>query len=96
MATRVVEKTVEKSQSAMDAPWDVIVHNDPVNLMSYVTLIFQRVFGYSKEKAKDHMLEVHHKGKSLLWSGTRERAELYVQQLHSHLLLATMERQPRS
>ena len=70
----------------------MVVHNDPVNLMSYVTMVFQRVFGYPRDKAERHMLEVHHKGRSILWSGMRERAELYVQQLHGYLLLATIEK----
>jgi ATP-dependent Clp protease adaptor protein ClpS len=73
-------------------PWNVVVHNDPVNLMSYVTMVFQRVFGYPRERAEKHMLEVHHNGRSILWSGLRERAELYVQQLHGYLLLATIEK----
>ena len=60
--------------------------------MSYVTMVFQRVFGYPRDKAKKHMLEVHQKGRSILWSGMRERAELYVQQLHGYLLLATIEK----
>ncbi len=72
-------------------PWNVVVHNDPVNLMSYVTMIFQRVFGYSPERATRHMLEVHHQGRSILWTGERERAEGYVEQLHGYLLLATLE-----
>ena len=76
----------------LDLPWQVIVHNDPVNLMSYVTMVFQKVFGFTKEKAEKHMLEVHQLGRSILWSGMRERAELYVQQLHGYLLLATLER----
>jgi len=89
-----VEPTIEKqtrSEEDLDVPWQVVVHNDPVNLMSYVTMVFQRVFGYPREKAERHMLEVHHKGRSVLWSGMRERAELYVQQLHGYLLLATLE-----
>ncbi|PYK86883.1 MAG: ATP-dependent Clp protease adapter ClpS [Verrucomicrobia bacterium] len=81
-----------RSEEDLDLPWQVIVHNDPVNLMSYVTMVFQRVFGYPREKAERHMLEVHHKGRSILWSGMRERAELYVQQLHGYLLLATLEK----
>lgn len=85
-------ETATATQTALDVPWNVVVHNDPVNLMSYVTLVFRRVFGLSKEKAEEHMLEVHQKGRSILWSGGRERAELYVQQLHGYLLLATMER----
>ncbi|MDX2081606.1 MAG: ATP-dependent Clp protease adapter ClpS [Terrimicrobiaceae bacterium] len=76
----------------LDAPWNVVVHNDPVNLMSYVTLVFRRIFGYSKERAERHMLEVHHRGRSIVWTGSREKAEFYVEQLHSHLLLATLEK----
>lgn len=81
-----------RDETALDQPWNVVVHNDPVNLMVYVTMVFRKVFGFSREKAESHMLEVHHKGRSIVWSGARERAELYVQQLHSHLLLATIER----
>ena len=85
-------QTKTKTEVAIDTPWNVVVHNDPVNLMSYVTMVFRRVFGFSKEKAEQHMVEVHQKGRSVVWSGGRERAELYVQQLHGYLLLATMER----
>jgi len=85
-------QTETKAEVALDVPWNVVVHNDPVNLMSYVTMVFRRVFGFSKEKAELHMMEVHQKGRSVVWSGRRERAELYVQQLHGYLLLATMER----
>jgi ATP-dependent Clp protease adaptor protein ClpS len=81
-----------RSKEDLDLPWHVVVHNDPVNLMSYVTMVFQRVFGYPREKAERHMLEVHHEGRSVLWTGMRERAELYVQQLHGYLLLATLEK----
>jgi ATP-dependent Clp protease adaptor protein ClpS len=93
--TTVEKPTIEKetkSEDELDLPWQVVVHNDPVNLMTYVTMVFQRVFGYPREKAERHMLEVHHKGRSILWSGLRERAELYVQQLHGYLLLATLEK----
>lgn len=84
--------TATKDATAVDLPWNVIVHNDPINLMSYVTMVFQKVFGYPKEKAEAHMLEVHEKGRSIVWSGAREHAEHYVQTLHGYLLLATMER----
>jgi ATP-dependent Clp protease adaptor protein ClpS len=80
------------SADELDVPWQVVVHNDPVNLMTYVTMVFQKVFGFTRERAEKHMLEVHHQGRSILWSGVRERAELYVQQLHGYLLLATIER----
>ncbi|MGB9157315.1 MAG: ATP-dependent Clp protease adapter ClpS [Chthoniobacterales bacterium] len=87
--------TIEKQEATseeIEMPWNVVVHNDPINLMSYVTMVFQRVFGYPRERAEKHMLEVHHNGRSILWSGMRERAELYVQQLHGYLLLATVEK----
>ena len=74
-----------------DRPWLVIVWNDPVNLMSYVTFVFQKLFGYSKEKATKLMLDVHHKGRAVVSSGPRERAELDVNRLHQHGLWATME-----
>jgi ATP-dependent Clp protease adaptor protein ClpS len=95
MPSSVGAPTIEKetdTEEALDLPWQVVVHNDPVNLMSYVTMVFQRVFGYPRDKAEKHMLEVHHKGRSILWSGMREPAELYVQQLHGYLLLATLEK----
>ena len=81
-----------RTAEEIDLPWQVVVHNDPVNLMTYVTMVFQKVFGLPREKAEQHMLEVHQQGRSVLWSGVRERAELYVQQLHGYLLLATLER----
>lgn len=86
--------TVDDTRSAADlaVPWNIIVHNDPINLMSYVTMVFQRVFGYPRTRAQQLMLEVHTRGRSLVWSGAREQAELYVQQLHSYQLLATLER----
>lgn len=80
------------TETSTEAPWNVVVHNDPVNLMSYVTLIFRRVFGYSREKAEKHMMEVHRLGRSIVWTGEREKAEFYVQQLHAYLLLATLEK----
>ena len=95
MRAALADPTIEKeteTEEAIDLPWQVVVHNDPVNLMTYVTMVFQRVFGYPREKAERHMLEVHQKGRSILWSGVRERAELYVQQLHGYLLLATLEK----
>ncbi len=74
-----------------DRPWVVIVWNDPVNLMSYVTFVLQKLFGYSKDKATKLMLDVHHKGKAVVSSGPRDKAELDVFHLHEHGLWATME-----
>ena len=74
-----------------DRPWIVIVWNDPINLMSYVTFVFQKLFGYSLEKATALMLDVHHKGRAVVSSGPREKAELDVFRLHEHGLWATMQ-----
>lgn len=92
MTTSPTPSLLPETEEEIDRPWQVVVHNDPVNLMSYVTMVFQKVFGYSKERAERHMLEVHQQGRSIVWSGVREQAELYVQQLHGYLLLATLER----
>ncbi|MFM9084953.1 MAG: ATP-dependent Clp protease adapter ClpS [Acidimicrobiia bacterium] len=75
-----------------DRPWMVIVWNDPINLMSYVTFVFQKLFGYSLEKATELMMDVHHKGRAVVSHGTRERAEWDVYRLHDHGLWATMDR----
>ena len=72
-------------------PWQVMILNDPVNLMSFVTLILRRIFGYSEEKATELMLKVHYEGSAIVWTGDREMAELYVQQLQTHQLYAVME-----
>ena len=74
-----------------DRPWLVIVWNDPVNLMSYVVFVFQKLFGYSREKATRLMLQVHHDGKAVVSDGNREKAEADVARLHAHGLWATME-----
>ena len=74
-------------------PWVTIVWNDPVNLMSYVTYVFQQYFGYDRKKAEKLMLEVHHDGKSAVSSGSREEMERDVQAMHEYGLWATMEKQ---
>ena len=76
----------------LDQPWRVLIHNDPVNLMSYVAKVIRKIFGYSNQEAERLMLEVHEQGRSVVWTGARERAEHYVKELHSHQLLATMEK----
>lgn len=86
------EITLTETETDLNRPWNVIVYDDPVNLMSFVTLVLKRVFGYPQEKAEALMLEVHRKGLSVVWSGEREMAELYVQQLQSHQLLAAMKK----
>lgn len=73
-------------------PWDVIVWDDPVNLMSYVVYVFRKVFGYPEPVARKLMLQVHNEGRALVASEPREKAEMYVHQLHAHGLHATMQR----
>ena len=90
-ATPTVEQET-RTEVAADVPWNVVVHNDPITTMSYVTMVFQKVFGYGRDRSERHMREVHHTGRSILWSGVRERAELYVEQLHGYQLLSTLER----
>ncbi len=80
--------------STPDRLWSVIVWNDPINLMSYVTYVFQKLFGYSLEKATVLMLEVHNDGRSVVASVEREKAECYVGQLHAFGLQATLEKLP--
>ena len=76
-----------------DRPWVVIVWNDPINLMSYVSYVFRKLFGYSQQKADKLMLDVHEKGRAAVSTGPREKAELDVFRLHEHGLWATMEQQ---
>ena len=86
-----IEPEVDVTED-LDHPWIVLVWNDPINLMEYVAFVFQKLFGYSKEKARQLMLDVHLKGKAVVSNGTREKAELDVFRLHEHGLWATMQR----
>ncbi len=81
-----------KPKAQKDVPWSVLVLDDPVNLMGYVTMVLKRVFGYNEERAATLMLEVHTTGRSVVWTGAKEKAEFYVQQLHSWQLKSTMEK----
>jgi ATP-dependent Clp protease adaptor protein ClpS len=89
------EKTTEEetnTESRLDPGFLVIVWNDPVNFMDYVTLVFMKVFGWNKPKAETHMLEVHQKGRSVVAQESFEKAEYYVHQLQAYHLHATMEK----
>jgi ATP-dependent Clp protease adaptor protein ClpS len=86
-----VEQPRDADEPEYERPWIVIVWNDPINLMSYVTLVFQKLFGYSLAKATKLMLQVHNEGKAVVSSGEREKAELDVSRLHAHGLWATMQ-----
>jgi len=94
MSTTLAPVEVEQPRGAddveLDRPWIVIVWNDPINLMSYVTLVFQKLFGYTRARATQLRLQVHNEGKAVVSSGTREKAEHDVSRLHAHGLWATM------
>ena len=97
MSTLVAPAEVEVSEPSIEEdwreerPWVVIVWNDPINLMSYVTHVFQKLFGYSLQQATKLMLQVHNEGKAVVSSGNREKSELDVSRLHAHGLWATMQ-----
>ena len=95
--SQLIEAPVEIHEPSSDdaaldeRPWVVIVWNDPINLMSYVTFVLQKLFGYDLDKATALMLDVHLTGKAVVASGTREQSELHVFRLHEHGLWATLE-----
>ena len=87
-----VETVRPEEALVLDRPWATVVWNDPVNLMSYVTFVFESYFGYPRSKAEKLMFEVHEDGKSTVSSGSREEMERDVQAMHEHGLWATMEK----
>jgi ATP-dependent Clp protease adaptor protein ClpS len=87
---RTAERTDEDERAAVDRPWVTIVWDDPINLMSYVTYVFQKLFGFPKSKAEKLMLDVHQTGKAVVTSGTREEMERDVNRLHGAGLWATL------
>ena len=78
------------SSARAGAPWQTVVWNDPVNLMSYVTHVFRSYFGHSRERAEQLMLAVHHEGHAVVAEGAREQMELHVQAMHDYGLWATL------
>jgi ATP-dependent Clp protease adaptor protein ClpS len=86
-----VEQPEQDEELRTEKPWVTIVWNDPVNLMSYVAFVFQKHFGYPKERATELMLDVHQKGKAVVSNGTREEMERDVEAIHSYGLWATMQ-----
>ena len=84
--------TLTRQSTELDVPWNVIVHDDPVNLMGYVTFVLMKIFGYDENRAAKLMMEVHQLGRSVVWSGQRERAEMHTQQLQAHQLKASIEK----
>jgi len=91
LPTRQVDPDL-KDRPTDDTPWQAVVWNDPVNLMSYVTYVLQKLFGYPEPKATALMLDVHHKGKAAVSSGDRDKVEGDVAKLHAAGLWATMQR----
>ena len=87
-------ETTTKSKADLEPGYLVVCWNDPVNFMDYVTHVFQRVFGWQRQKAEFHMLQVHNDGKSILVREDLEKAEFYVHQLQKYTLHATLERDP--
>lgn len=81
-----------RTKKKSDKPWQVVVLDDPVNLMEYVSHVLTNIFGFSREKANELMMSVHQKGRAVVWVGNREKAEMYVNQLHSAQLHATLDR----
>ena len=88
----IVDEPTSEIEVGSDVPWIVLVWNDPINLMSYVSYVLQKLFVYSPEKANELMLDVHHKGRAAVSNGTREKAELDVFRLHGYGLWATMQK----
>ena len=86
-----VERPDTGTDVATEEPWVVIVWNDPINLMSYVTFVLQKLFGYPRAKADKLMLQVHREGRAVVANGPRETCELHVFRLHEHGLWATMQ-----
>ena len=87
-----IDKPDQDEVVAVDRPWITLVWNDPVNLMSYVAYVFQAHFGFTKEKANKLMLDVHHKGRAVVSSGTREEMERDVEAMHGYGLWSTMQK----
>jgi ATP-dependent Clp protease adaptor protein ClpS len=90
IAPQRIEDITTDEEVGPDKPWLVIVWNDPVNLMSYVTYVLQKLFNYPRAKATKLMLQVHNEGKAVVASGAREKAELDCFRLHAHGLWATI------
>lgn len=92
MTTDTETITSTEETTSLDLPWNVVVHDDPVNLQDYVTLVLMKIFSYDHKKATFLMMQVHELGRSIVWTGEREKAELYVQQLQIHQLKTTLEK----
>lgn len=85
-------KVRAKTEEHTELPWQVVILDDPVNLMEYVTRVLMKVFSYNRPQAEKMMMEVHEKGRSIVWHGSREKAEMYAQQLQRAQLKAFIEK----
>lgn len=92
MSTETLTESDLDISQLIDKPWVTIVWDDPVNLMSYVTYVFIKIFGFTQERAHELMMQVHVEGRAVVASGTREEMERNVQLLHEHGLWATLQR----
>jgi len=92
MATDTLTESDSDIWQLVDKPWVTIVWDDPVNLMSYVTFVFIKLFNFSQERAQELMLQVHNEGRAAVSTGSREEMERDVQRLHEHGLWATLQR----
>ena len=91
-ATKEKTDTSTSPKTSLATPWNVIAHDDPITLQNYVTKVFIKVFGYSESKASRLMMEVQKSGRSIVWTGAREQAEMYAQKLQAHHLLTSLEK----
>lgn len=92
IAPDTVEDVGSDARDDVDNPWNVLVWNDPVTLMSYVVFVLRKLFGYDEPTATKLMLQVHHEGRAVVATGPREKSELDVHRLHAHGLQATLQR----
>lgn len=90
LSTETITKPLQNV--SLNIPWNVVVHDDPVNLMGYVTLVLRKIFGYDENKASVLMMQVHNHGHSVVWTGEREMAEFFMQQLQAHQLKTSLEK----
>jgi ATP-dependent Clp protease adaptor protein ClpS len=92
--TDVDERVARRTEAHTAGPWQTVVWNDPVNLMSYVTHVFREYFGYPADTATRLMLAVHHDGHAVVAEGPREQMELHTQAMHDYGLWATVRKAP--
>jgi ATP-dependent Clp protease adaptor protein ClpS len=94
MSGTLIEEDVRREvREATDGPWQTVVWNDPVNLMSYVVHVFREYFGFSVDEATRRMMAVHHDGHAVVAEGAREQMELHARAMHEYGLWATVRKE---